>query len=309
MARRLFWVVAALFLGLYWYLLLDGRADGDGPAPRIDISRLRELSQAVPGPAPTDIVAYVTAVDRKPGNLLVAGSGFHAPHVAAIGYAINYARQPAIVIDAAMDERAAIAQDVEGYSATRRAELDRRIEQASTILLTGTGPFYASGLHTLRRARLGEAQARVLRAQIPADTEQEQMPNLLPDDRPSAIAPGIVSIPAPGFDAATRMIYVRMISGRELLFTGPNAPIARAWHAQKPPARIVTDMLENRDRAAMRGWLQVIADLKRQAPDLIVIAGNDIDMLEREIQDSDAALGLLRYGLRQPGIFVPPGED
>ena len=118
-----------------------------------------------------------------------------------------------------------------------------------------------------------------------------------------------MSIPAPGFDAATRMIYVRMISGRELLFTGPNAPIARAWHAQKPPARIVTDMLENRDRAAMRGWLQVIADLKRQAPDLIVIAGNDIDTLEREIQNSDAALGLLRYGLRQPGIFVPPGED
>ncbi len=302
--------MAVLLLGAYWYLLLDGRADGDAPAPRIDIARLRELSEAIPGAAPTDIVAYVTAVDRKPGNLLVAGSGFHAPHVAAIGYAINYARQPAIVIDAAMDERAAIAQGVEGYSATRRAELDRRIEQASTILLTGTGPFYASGLHTLPRARLGEAQARVLRAQIPADREeQEQMPGLLPDDRPSAIAPGIVSIPAPGFDAATRMIYVRMISGRELLFTGPNAPIARAWHARKPPARHVTDMLEKRDRAAMRGWLNAIADLKRQAPDLIVIAGNDIDTLEREIQNSDAALGLLRYGLRQPGIFVPPGED
>lgn len=237
MTRRLNLLLLALLalvaLPAWWWLLDNPMADG--PAKPLTVATLRDLAGAIPGPAPRSVEMEVLARREEPATLAAAGSGLRFKRVAAIAYHLAVPGRGSVVIDAGAARITRPAPDDWHISTEAITRMTARAQEASLAVST---------------ARLAPGQDAGL----------------------SALAPGVVGIPAAG----GQMIFARLADGREVLFTGDIAPLTANWLHLRAPSRWRGQAEPPERRREAEAWLRTIREWHRQAPGLVILPGRDV---------------------------------
>jgi glyoxylase-like metal-dependent hydrolase (beta-lactamase superfamily II) len=282
---NIFILAGLLLVGLpYYWLLLDTSPWNVAPRP-VSIAQLRTLAAERPGPMPVGVAMERTAFHRVPGNIVAAGTGIKRRLIAVMTFRLDIPGQPPVLIDAGMTRPVANLVEMEAFDTKAQARVLGAIRDAGMVLALGEDATHLDGLGAINdpaiagRLRLSPSQvnARAVR-ELRQRTGARIAPAIL-DTGPQAVAPGIVVIPAPSHTASTQMIYVRLASGTEYLFTGDVAPLTLSWQEQRIRSRYRTDYQRPEDRASAAAWLRTVDVLKRQAPRMHIVPGNDIEWL------------------------------
>ena len=267
MRRRYQWLIGLLVLfGVpYYWLLIDNRP-GTAPVKTIDVAELRRLAEAIPGPKPESVHVELAGWRRLPGTLLVAGGGLKRNLVGIEAFLL---RGPwgDIAIDSGLGPKEARTMRLERYDPAAQALLPP--EQGPGGPLAGKLPWPAGSRDLIKPFR---------------------------DGRIVAVAPGVVVLKTPGHTPGSRMIYARLRDGREYLFAGDTATMARNWMQLRARSRLVSTWVAPEDRAAVFGWLKGLRALHRAAPEVFIVPGHDYDHLVRNSA---------RYRIA-PGFEAPP---
>jgi glyoxylase-like metal-dependent hydrolase (beta-lactamase superfamily II) len=295
--RWLIGLLPAVALLFYW-LLVDNRP-GAAPARTLDITRMRALAERVPGAKPRTIEIQLVGWRRVPATAIIAGGGLKSVRIGV--YAARL-RGPwgDIAIDSGVGAAEAGRMKLDRFEPRRQDRVDAALRTSRLIVFTHEHPDHLSGL--LRLPDFASVAARAL------ITPEQGPRGPLADDltwpagsgrwvRPfrytgmAAVAPGVVLVRTPGHTLGSQMVFVRLADGREVLFTGDTATLARSWQELRARPRMLSDFAVPEDRAAVFGWLKGLRALKAQVPRLILIPGHDIDDLAES-----APPDLVRFG-------------
>jgi hypothetical protein len=272
-----FLLVMLLLIGVpYYWLLIDNSAPG-AQAYDLSIGQLRDLAGEIEGARPTDIAAERVAYVYRRSNWMAAGSGARQRVVSTLASRVGYGSAAPVLIDTGMPAKAAAEANVMRYDEASMKRVSAVMEYARAIVLTGNRVNQIGGLRDLA-SKAAKGKALLTPEQAKALGNDSPEPSLSATE-PAAIAPGIVTIPTNAPLDGMQMIYVRTGNGREFLFTGNIAPLDVSWRRRKGRPRIRTDILLKENRKDAMSWLKTISRLKRQAPDLHVIAGQDYNIL------------------------------
>jgi hypothetical protein len=96
----------------------------------------------------------------------------------------------------------------------------------------------------------------------------------------TAIAPGVVVIPTAGLSPGSRVVYVHLADGGEVLFALGVAPVAVNWRELRAPSRWLGQWRRGESREAAFRWLATIRAWQREAPALLVIPGEDAEWFD-----------------------------
>lgn len=274
----------------YYWLLIDNGPGAAGVEPsRLDIARLRDEADALPGAKPTSVTYEVVASRSEPGTLLVAGGGLKRHAVGAIVFRLHSASGDT-VIDSGMGGKNVASAGFTSFYPRNWAVAQRDMLAAAHIVFTSERQGAMDGL--LKSPRFAELAPKVKLGidQGPRAPGAALLP--WPDnlgdlglaDKANAvcpIAPGIVQISAPGYSAGSQMYFVRYENGQEMLFAGEVVPMRRNLDWMRLRSRYDTDLRNPSDRGEQRAWLAAVAALKRSAPNLVVVPGHDQEWLKR----------------------------
>jgi glyoxylase-like metal-dependent hydrolase (beta-lactamase superfamily II) len=303
MTRRLNWFLLALvvLIGLpYYWLLLDNRP-GDAKAKPITIGQLRTLAAALPGPAPNAVELELIAFRRVPGTLFAAGTGFKRRLIGVMAWRLPVPGGKPIVIDSGFGRSIAATMDLEKFYGDAQDRTDQAMREAGLILVTHEHSDHEGGLIALHdravltKALLNPSQISGNRwtELLPWGKEQRPSP-ALSGGAPRAVAPGVVVIPAPSHSPGSQMIFVRLGDGREFLFTGDIATMAKSWQALRARSRLIGDFIVHEDRGEVYAWLRTIRVLKATDPGLVVLPGHDFESVVDPHRPSGVHLGFTR---------------
>jgi glyoxylase-like metal-dependent hydrolase (beta-lactamase superfamily II) len=288
MTKRLNWFLFAMLVllgGPYYWLLIDNRA-GDIAAKPVTIAQLRVLAASQPGAAPTRVEVERVAYRRLPGTLFVAGGGIKRRLIAVMAWRLPVPGSGPIVIDSAMDGNAAREMGMETFDPQAWARVQQALGSATQIVITHEHADHLGGVVALGNRALLD-KVRFNANQLPGNRWTDLLrwpaPPLpsptVTGTAPMAIAPGVVVIPAASHTDGSQMVYVRLADGREFLFTGDIATMARSWQELRARSRLVGDYLAPEDRGEVFAWLKTIRALKAQSPGLIILPGHDFEWL------------------------------
>ena len=239
MTRRLNVVLLILLIGVFgpfFWLVLDTGGTGRAVKP-VDIAQLRLLAEAIPGPLPREVRYERIGRQPRTADLVAAGSGLRQVDLTTYAFQIVREDGTDITIDRGMSRRSAQRRELADFDPEAQASVERVVRGAALAL------------------RLTRSTVR-------------------PPAVPYPVAPGVVVIPTPGVGPGTRMIFVRLAEGRELLFAGEIAPLNVSWRQDRPPPRAVT-LFHRRPRVEIAQWLRTIRRLKWSAPLLVIVPGRD----------------------------------
>ena len=279
-----FWLSAFLLAAgaAFWWLLLEDGSRDAAPYP-LHMASLRQLAAQMPGPAPKAVEVELTATSLLPGDYVVAGGGLRKRALATAVFRLAPSSGKAVVI---ADGPGIDAAPARGYAPAPAAMRRGRAAWAGAglIVLTDSGFPHANAAQAPGRepasafahACLSPAQ----RADLAEMLANARPPAVLPapclsGQKPEAVAPGVVVIPAAGHAPGSQMAYVRLANGQEYLFTGDTAPLDASWRQLRARARLVGDWRDHEDRRAVFAWLLTIRQLAREAPRMIVVPGSD----------------------------------
>jgi glyoxylase-like metal-dependent hydrolase (beta-lactamase superfamily II) len=277
---RLFVALTVLVAIPYYWLMIDARMGNIAPR-QIEIGRIRQAAGAFPGPRPVSIEYAPVAVRHVAGAMLVAGGGLRPDVVGAIAYRVV---SPAgdIVIDSGMTRHQAIRMGFGQWNPQAQAGVDNWMVRARAIVFTHehvdhVGGFLASPHYAAIHAKavIPAEQAAGMRELAPRVT----LPPLLAYGDYAAIAPGVVLVRTPGHTPGSQMIYVQLQDGREYLFTGDTASMARNVTWLRPRSHLLSDWLVPEDRPATMGWIKGLAELGARAPRLTLVYSHDLAWL------------------------------
>ena len=283
--------ILVLLIGVPWYWLLIDNQPGDAQPKPVTIAQLRALAASLPGPAPSAIERESPAFRRLPGALFAAGTGIKRTQIGVVAYRLTVPGGKPILIDSGLTRRDADEMGMEFYDPQSQARIESALRQAGLVLITHEHLDHQGALVDIGGAVLGEA-ARLNAGQLPPAPLAATLRwrnGAVPKPRitgtvPLAVAPGVVVIPAPSHTPGSQMIFVRLADGRELLFAGDIATVRRSWSEIRARSRLVGDWLAPEDRGEVYAWLRTIAELKRQAPGLVVVPGHDLPWLNHSVE-------------------------
>ena len=288
MTRRLNLLLLGLLLVVgaptYW-LLIDNRP-GDAAAKPVTITQLRALAASLPGPAPQRVEMELVGYGRLPGTMMVAGGGLKRDLLGVLAFRLPVAGGQPVVVDTGLSAAIADQMGMERFDPTAQARVDAALREAGLILLTHEHFDHEGGLATLGDPAV-LAKALLNPGQLPGNALTDLMPwpkgvqlkAGIVGSAPRAVAPGVVVIPAPSHTPGSQMVYVRLSSGREVLFAGDIATMARSWQQLRARSRLIGNFVAQEDRAEVFAWLRTIRAFKAAAPGLLVIAGHDYEWI------------------------------
>ena len=299
--RRRYKILIALLLLIgipYYWLLVDNRPGSAKPAV-IDIAAARRLAASLPGAPPETVRIQLVGWRRVPGTLFVAGGGLKRNLLSIYALKLD-GPWGAIVIDSGMGAAEAKQLGLERYSRADQAKVDAALRGARRIVFTHEHSDHIAGLLRLPDFAAVAQKALITPEQGPAGSKAGQLP--WPADARGAvppfaytgmkaIAPGVVLIRTPGHTPGSQMIFARLASGREYLFTGDTATMARSWEQTRARSRLVGDLIVGEDRAAVFGWLKAIRAAKAANRGLIVVPGHDYEALIFGAKHHDIGFG------------------
>lgn len=262
------------------------------------LATVRALSGAIPGELPT-AVSYLNAYEDSGvvGNAVDgagSGKGFGVTGVFQVRFRHGY-----IMVDAAMDSSA--MHRSRGFKAENFAKIETALEKANLIVITHEhvdhiGPVVKSSIadevapHTmLTREQVETLLTKPKIAFTSMDSSHVSRYLVVEYDRALPIAPGVVLIKAAGHTPGSQMVYVKLASGREMIFVGDIAWSMRGidMQRQKPDS---TSRFMGEDRTAIGKQLAWLKDAQSQGVSLVVSHdGTSIQALAQK--------GLLSEGL------------
>ncbi|MFK4874619.1 hypothetical protein [Novosphingobium sp. ZW T3_23] len=238
---------------LYWFQF-DASAPGARPVP-LTMSRLRELADGLPGPAPEELRQEVLGYRSELYNRIAAGSGLRPIRLPVRAFEAVVPGQAPILIDAGTTPAEARKRDLQNFDIAAQHRVDGRARTAALKLVLLDRPFHRGNAALV-------------------SPEAAPLPDL-DGGEPRAVAPGVVAIPLEGLPDRAMMVYMRLEDGREFLFTGDVATVDANWVEERPPARTFSTLAKGDERRRTVSWLMTIKALKRAAPAMIVVSGHE----------------------------------
>jgi len=282
-------------IGYYWLFV-----DTHMPSGRfaVDMSEVRKLSDTIAGDKPIEVRVERVTSFRFPMTAAVAGAGWNEVEVPVYSYQIAYPDR-AVVIDAGVSGEESGADPY-----FDRAAYDRMLaamRAASAVVVTHEHPDHIGGLvahpdlaEVLGNTRLTQEQVehpeKMFGLSFPNGALENYRP--LAYDRYHALSPGIVLIKSPGHTPGSQMVFVKTAGGREYLFLGDVAWRFESVERLAARARLVSMFFLGEDRDAVLLQLAELKRLRDSNPDLVMVAGHDIDQMSR----------LLKSGTITPGF-------
>lgn len=249
--------IIAVGIPFYWFFLESGNAD---PSPKnLNINQLRAAANRLPGPHPY-MIRYERVGHRYfVRNLLAAGTGLRPTPYAIVAYEMLIPGGGSIMIDAGTTKHQALQNGIENFDAAAQARVDAAYQRTNLKINLVDHPLHDGG-------RNGDKFVPKRSVSPPSADRKVAM---------NSVAPGVVTIDMPGLTRGSRMVYVQLADGRELLFTGDVAPIMESWKEVRPPSRYSTTWSRPQDRDQIASWLETISDLRKVNPALVVVAAHD----------------------------------
>jgi glyoxylase-like metal-dependent hydrolase (beta-lactamase superfamily II) len=231
------------------------------------LASARSLSGAIPGELPTAIGYLSFADDSGVIGNAVDGAGktrtFSSNPVFQVRFPHGY-----IMVDAGMDQ--ASLRQGRPFNTANYAQIQTALERANLIVITHE---HIDHVQTLVRSSIASQVAphtMLTREQIETlltkpkvaftslDSARVKDYLVVAYDKFLPIAPGVVLIRAPGHTPGSQMVYVKLKSGREIVFAGDIAwnTLGIEQQRQKPDSTSKF-MSENRDEIASQlAWLK-----------------------------------------------------
>jgi glyoxylase-like metal-dependent hydrolase (beta-lactamase superfamily II) len=278
-------VLGGLAFGAARYLL------GRTPVPEksdyaLDWTEIRRLSGTLQGDAPQRVNYEQVAEASLPAGAVFAGQSLRAAHPMCHGaYQLVYPDGFAM-IDSAFDaDMLHVMNPGAPFANDAWSAIQRGLAGAKKIVITHEHPDHFGGIArfaepdkligrlVLTREQLGNA-AMVAAVKLPESLQKNVTP--LVYDKYYALLPGVVLIKAPGHTPGSQMIYVRLASGKELLFVGDVAwhmdQIRQLWY--RP--RLVTDFFIHENRDQVLNEFRTLHDTLEREPIQLVVS-HDVD--------------------------------
>lgn len=276
---RIVIILVVLIALPYYWLMIDART-GAFPAQAIDIGRLRQAAQDIPGARPASIEYAPVAVRRLPGTVLVAGGGLKQDFVGTIAFRLITPGGDT-VIDSGMSEAQAREAGFSSFNPQAQRTVDGWMRGARMIVFTHEhrdhiGGFLASPAFPALAAKAVVTPQLVdgIRNIAPAAAARLPAPLVFGDY--AAVAPGVVLLHTPGHTPAAQMIFVQLQDGREYLFTGDTASMRRNVSWLRPRSRLMSDWVMPEDRNATISWIKGLAALQKANPRLTLVYSHDL---------------------------------
>lgn len=302
-----FGILAMLFL-LYIPLFSTGAAPEH--AVRIfSLSHARGLAASSEGALPVSVGRLVVASESYPRNTVMAGFNMTSHPMVFAAFQVRYPDRAPVIIDAPHDLEGH-GQFGENYDQDAYEELQRRLAEASRIVITHEHVDHARGISQsphfadiAGRVFLTAAQRDNMWEEAGFTDEQLAAVQIAPESRAETglqlVAPGIVRVPAPGHSPGSVFYFVKLQSGRELLFVGDTAwsilnvdrAIGKPW--------LVSRMIRQ-DREATLAQLRELRRLRDAAPALAIVPAHDNTAIPQYIE-----LGVIEDGFIDPPEAPP----
>lgn len=296
-------VLLALLLGVpYFWYFLDNSVSRQ-VEHRLDLAELRQLAGSIPGTAPSAVEAECSAFRRVPGNLMVAGAGIKRKSVCYMAFRLPVAGGRPIMIESGISAKIAEAIGVEKFFAPTQQRIEDALDQAGVVLVTHEHPDHLGALVAHGGSALAKA-AMLNPRQLPPAPQAAKLAwqaGAIPQprisgERPQAVAPGVVVIPAPNSHTpGSQMVFVRLADGREFLFAGDLSSFAQNWMEQRGRSRFVETWIAPQDRDEVFGWLRAIWKLKQSDSRLTIVPGHDFEWLQTPENASGVQIGFTRW--------------
>lgn len=278
--RRLL-VTAVILAGAYYVLVIHSPSEGS--AYTLDIAKVRELANAIPGDKPAE-VRYEHIMDFQFAEAMVtAGDPWKWTPIPVYSWQLVYPDKT-LIVDTAMNREIAKPEAlVPMYNDAAFQRMQREMEKASLIVLTHEHMDHIGGLAVaphlpalLPALRLTDEQFNNPKGMEPAELPASVFKDYKPIhyDQMMALAPGVVLIKSPGHTPGSQMVYVQRADGRELILMGDVS-----WHmrnvdiVRERPLFMTLIVHENRDQ--VMGEFKALNELQKVEPKLKLIPGHD----------------------------------
>jgi glyoxylase-like metal-dependent hydrolase (beta-lactamase superfamily II) len=244
------------------------------------LDKVRGAARAVPGDLPQSLRVLTFAQFKTPLSGAVEGAGDEVVDGVYTVFQVRYSHGW-IMVDAGVDREVETDTSVTILQ-DRYQRVQEALRGASLIVVTHEHHDHVAGvIHTPARdliapkTILTRAQVQTLRA---TDTPKNRLGSsplihlttadaaryLVVDyEQLLPVAPGVVLVKAPGHTPGSQMVYVRLVSGREILLIGDIAWfMAGVERRLQKPGGVSRDMGE--DRAALQEQLDWLSGLTQR---------------------------------------------
>lgn len=275
--------------------------------PVYDTELLAKVREAAgdPGSGPRAVRVAVFNVFRVPASGMVEGAGQDPIDAAHAVFQIEFPDRW-LMVDAGLD-RAALGESAPGFDPVAYQQMVDGLLGAERIVLThehhdhATLAFRGDSVESIqRRTALTDLQLAWMLSTpnsptVKLDPSHAARFQRIAYHRWHRLAPGVVLIAAPGHTPGSQLVYVRLVSGEELVLVGDvawnHAGIAQVAHKPEPATAGFGGEMRPLVRRQLR-WLQAL-----EAEGVGLAVTHDLASLQR----------LIDRGLLQRGLVTRPG--
>ena len=261
----------------------------------LNLSRIRALVAAQPGPLPVAVNAARVAMSVRPKKFVIEGGDETPTSMPRTAFQLVYLNH-SVMLDSGLDQETHDSfgkGNKEPYYPDEFEKLARALNRADAIILTHYHADHVGGVVTAsNRAELA-AKTFVNRHTAKLMVETPHRPNLALSEEEIIdfilfdyeehypIMPGVVMIKTPGHSPDSQMLFIRLQNGREYLHS-----VDTAWNMQnivQMKGKAAPWVVENTAQIAVQ--LKWLNGLLSDEPDLTILVTHDDDQLERVMAD------------------------